>query len=151
MSALVHTLNALIEDPFDGPFEGEDFIITPQGDVEVTNADARLAAIIMRKVNTSGAFAQRLVKTGQRGDVIILGFDTLIDAAPVYTTKIGVDRKIIAEVKKTPEGKYCVYLNKERQARTFNKQVSAKTYLKTLNAQLLSVREQMTVEEAVEE
>lgn len=134
---MTHTqLNELIEDPINGPFEGEDYWIDPDGTVQVTNNNVALAGRIMRKVNASGLFETRLVKTGQRGDNILLGFDTLVDQEPVYKAKIGFKRDTLAEVKKDHQGKFAVYLNKQRTARMFKKLVSAKQYLKQLDYEL---------------
>ena len=51
MVNLSETLNDMIADPFDGPFEGEDFWVTEDGIIQVNNNDVGLAGKIMRKIN----------------------------------------------------------------------------------------------------
>lgn len=126
----------VISDPYEGREEGVDFWVDEEGYIQVQSV--RTAALIMREANTSGMFGQNLVKMGQKGDSILLGFDTLLDAEPVYTVKIGYQKAILAEVKKDDNGKFCVYLDKKRGARLFNKLSSAKTYLKRLDKELQS-------------
>ena len=90
----------------------------------------------MRTANTSGEFTENLVKIGQKGDSLLLGFDTLLNADAVFTIKIGYQKSILAEVKKDDSGKFCVYLDRKRGARLFNKLTSAKSYLKKLDKEL---------------
>lgn len=134
--AISEQLNNIIGDPINGPYEGEDYWIDADGTVQVAENNVRLAAMIMRKTNNSGAFDTKLVKLGSKGDSILLGFDTMADIAPVYTAKIGFKRDTFAEVKKDLAGKFCVYLNQKRAARMFNKLSSAKVYLKKLDVEL---------------
>ena len=129
-------LNEIIGDPILGPYEGEDYWIDEDGSIQVSDNNVILAATIMRKTNNSGQFTVKLVKIGHRGDSIILGFDTLLDADPVYTTNIGYKRDTVAEVKRTQDDKFCVYINKKRSTRTFVKLSSAKTFLKKLDKEL---------------
>jgi hypothetical protein len=77
-----------------------------------------------------------------------LGFDTLLDADPVYTTNIGYMRDTLAEVKKDTAGKFCLYLNKKRATRMFTKLTAAKTFLKKLDKDL---QNEATEPELVEE
>lgn len=132
--ATLEQLLEVITDPYEGREEGVDFWVDEEGYIHVENI--RTAALIMREANTSGVFKQNLVKVGQKGDSILLGFDTLLNAAPVYTAKIGYQKSILAEVKKTDEGKFCVYLDKKRSTRLFNKLTSSKTFLKRLDKEL---------------
>ena len=53
MKNLSEKLNDMIADPFDGPFEGEDFWVDSDGVIQVSDNNVRLAGIIMRKVNQS--------------------------------------------------------------------------------------------------
>lgn len=129
-------LSDLIADPIEGPYEGEDFWVDENNTIQVTGNNIMLAGKIMRKVNSSGLFERRLVKIGQRGDNLLLGFDTLVDVEPSYSTKIGFKRDTLAEVKKDEQGKYCVYLNGQRTARLFKKLVSAKQFLKQIDHEL---------------
>lgn len=131
----------IISDPFNGPFEGEDFCIDEQGYIQVYGSDPKIAAMIMRKANTSGMFNIKLVKIGQRGDTILLGFDNVSTTEPVFKNQIGYQQGVLAEVKVGEDGKFCVYLDKKRSARTFNKLASAKTFVKRLDKDLQSTGE----------
>lgn len=129
-------LNEIIGDPINGPYEGEDYWIDEDGTIQVAENNVVLAATIMRKTNNSGQFSVKLVKIGQRGDSIILGFDTLANAEPAYSVKIGYKGDTLAEVKRTQDDKFCIYLNKKRATRMFKKLASAKTFLKRLDKEL---------------
>jgi hypothetical protein len=131
----------IISDPFDGPFEGEDFCVDEQGYIQVYNHNPKVAALIMRKANTSGVFNVNLVKIGQRGDSILLGFDNLSTVEPVFTNQIGYQKGVLAEVKVGDDGKFCIYLDKRRSSRTFAKLASAKTFVKRLDKDLQSTGE----------
>lgn len=141
----------IISDPFDGPFEGDDFCIDEQGYIQVYDHNPKVAAMIMRRANTSGAFPVNLVKVGHRGDTIILGFDTLAGADPVFVSQIGYQRAVLAEVKVGADGKFCIYLDKKRSTRTFNKLTSAKTFIKRLDRELQSVGETVATYEESDE
>ena len=141
----------LISDPFIGPFEGEDFIIDEQGIIQVFNNNVLTAGKILRKTNTSGTFDVNLVKVGQRGDNILLGFDTLSNADPVFKLHIGYQKGVLAEVKADNAGKFCVYLDKKRSARMFNKLASAKTFIKRLDKDLQAVGETVSTYEESED
>ncbi len=132
--ANIEALLEVISDPYDGPEEGIDFWVDEQGHIQVQNN--RTAALIMRKANISNLFENKLVKVGQRGDSILLGFDTLLDAAPVYSARIGYKGDTLAEVKKDANGMFCLYLNKKRATRMFKKLTSTKTFLKKLDKEL---------------
>jgi hypothetical protein len=54
----------------------------------------------------------------------------------VYTAKIGFRGDILAEVKKDESDKFCIYVNRKRQARLFNKLSSAKSRIKQLDKEL---------------
>lgn len=137
MNQLFNELPALISCPIDGPFEGEDYLIDNENNtIQVTHNNIKLAATIMRKVNTSDLFEIKLVKVGQAGDSILLGADTLTEDKAVYTANIGFQRDTLAEVKKDKAGKLCLYLNKKRSPRMFNKMSSLKEFLKTLDIDL---------------
>jgi hypothetical protein len=92
----------------------------------------------MRKINTSGSFTQNLVKIGQRGDSILLGFDTLLDVDPVYSAKIGFKGDTVAEIKRDINDKFCVYVNGKRLAKMFAKLTQAKQMIKKLDKDLQS-------------
>lgn len=126
----------VISDPYNGPEEGVDFWVDEHGLIQV--ADNRMAGLIMRKANNSGVFEQKLVKMGQKGDVLLLGFDTLLDTDPMYSARIGFKGDATAEVKQDANGKFCLYINGKRQARLFNKLSSAKQTIKKLDKDLQS-------------
>jgi hypothetical protein len=129
----------IISDPIIGPFEGEDFCVDEQGYIQVYGSNPKIAAMIMRKANTSGMFDVNLVKVGQRGDTILLGFDNVSGTVPVFTNQIGYQKGVLAEVKVGEDGKFCIYLDKRRSARTFAKLAGAKTFIKRLDKDLQSV------------
>ncbi len=82
----------IISDPILGPFEGEDFCIDEQGYIQVYDHNPKVAAMIMRKANTSGLFPVNLVKVAHKGDAIILGFDTVSSTEPVFVNQIGYQK-----------------------------------------------------------
>ena len=129
----------LINDPYEGPEEGVDFWVDERGYIQVDNTYT--AGIILRRANTSGQFNQTLVRLGQRGDSMLLGFDTLVDADAIYSTKIGLNCDILAEIKEDLGGKFCVYLDHKRSARMFNKLAGAKKFVKSLDKDLKTVSE----------
>lgn len=119
----------LIEDPFNGPYEGEDFSLNENGFIEVPVDNVKLAAIITRRVNQSGKFNQKLVKIGQKGDCILLDFDHLTDANPIHVDNIGFDRKTLAEIKQDDQGICYVYINGRRSNKTFKSVAVAKSFI----------------------
>lgn len=137
--ANLEQLLTVISDPYDGREEGIDFWIDEQGYIQTQ--DVRTAALLMRKANTSGQFDQNLVKVGQKGDSLILGFDTVLGTKPVFANQIGYQKGVLAEVKVGDDGKFCIYLDKKRSARTFAKLASAKTFIKRLDQDLQTVGE----------
>lgn len=130
-------LLSVITDPYDGREEGVDFWVDEQGYIQTQ--DVRTAALIMRTANTSGKFTQNLVKVGQKGDSILLGFDTLLTVESLYTDRIGMRKDILAEVKRDENDRFCVYLNYKRSARMFIKLASAKRFIKSLDKDLQNV------------
>jgi len=131
----------IISDPIAGPFEGEDFCIDEQGYIQVYDGNPKTAAMIMRKANTSGLFPINLVKVAHKGDTIILGFDNVSTTQSVFVSQIGYQKSVLAEVKIDTDGKFYIYLDKKRSARTFNKLASAKTFVKRLDKDLQSTGE----------
>lgn len=123
----------VITDPYQGREEGVDFWVDEEGYIQTM--DVRTAALIMRTANNSGEFTQNLVKVGQKGGSILLGFDTLVDLPPVHIAKIGYLKSVNAEIK-TDGKKFSVYLDGKRSTRVFNKLASAKTYIKRLDKDL---------------
>ena len=138
MQKLAEKLNNIIADPFEGPFEGEDYWIDDSGVIQVAENNVRLAAIIMRKANLSGKFDKKLVKIGAQGDSILLGFDSLTDALPIYSAKIGFKGDMFAEVKKDESGKFCLYVNGKRGNKMFAKLSTVKSAIKKLDREMQS-------------
>ena len=136
MTQVAELLNEIIGDPIDGPYEGEDYWIDEDGTIQVAENNVKLAAMIMRKANSSGHFDKKLVKIGAQGDSILLGFDSLVDIAPVHVSKIGFKGDMLAEVKQDQSGKFCLYLNGKRTARVFTKLASVKSFLKKLDKEM---------------
>jgi len=135
----------LINDPYNGPEEGVDFWVDEQGLMQVS--DTRTAGLILRTVNTSGNFTSQLVKIGQSGDSVLLGFDELLNIDPVYAARIGYKRDTQVEVKSDTNDKFFIYVNKKRLARTFKKLAQAKRYIKQLDKDL---QQEATEPEATE-
>lgn len=135
--ANLEQLLAVITDPYDGREEGVDFWIDEDGLIQTH--DVRTAALIMRVANSSGEFAQNLVRVAQKGDSILLGFDTISEADPVFTSQIGYQKSVLAEIKADTDGKFCVYLDGKRSVRMFAKLASAKTFVKRLDKDLQTV------------
>ena len=131
----------IISDPITGPYEGEDFCVDEQGYIQVYDNNPKVAAMIMRKTNTSGLFPINLVKVAHKGDTIILGFDNVSNTEPVFTNQIGYQKSVLAEVKVGEDGKFCIYLDKKRSSSVFSKLTSAKTFVKKLDKDLQSVGE----------
>lgn len=131
----------LVSDPISGPFEGEDFSIDEQGYIQVYDNNPKIAAMIMRKANASGEFNTNLVKVAHKGDSIILGFDETSKTESVFSSQIGYQRSVSAEIKIDLNGKFCVYLDGKRSARMFAKLASAKTFIKRLDKDLQAVGE----------
>jgi len=104
----------------------------------VAENNVRLAAIIMRKANLSGEFDKKLVKIGAQGDSILLGFDSLTDALPIYSAKIGFKGDMFAEVKKDESGKFCLYINGKRGNKMFAKLSAVKSAIKKLDREMQS-------------
>lgn len=139
MTDLSQVLNDLISDPYQGPFEGEDYFIDVDGTIQVPANNAKLIGLVLRRINLSNTFDEKLVKIGQTGDHVILGFDTLADQPAVYVAKIGFKGDVAAEIKKDSAGKFCIYLDNKRTSRLFKKLSSAKLYLKRLDSDLQSI------------
>ena len=139
MQKIAEKLNHIIADPFNGPFEGEDYWIDDSGVIQVAENNVRLAAIIMRKANLSGEFNKKLVKIGAQGDSILLGFDSLTDTAPVYSVKIGYKGDMLVEVRADESGKFCLYINSKRSTKMYAKLSAVKSAVKKLDREMQSV------------
>jgi len=131
-------MNATIEkiigsDPYEGPFEGEDYLIDDDGIIHV--GEARLAATICRKVNMSNKFTNRLVHLGKSGDMIKLGFDEVADTASLHSEKLGSNKDVKSDIK-TDGTVFYVYIEGKRKTKTFNTLSIAKAYCKKLSNQL---------------
>lgn len=141
------TLIDLISDPIAGPYEGEDFFIYTDTNLEIGTHDVKTAAMIMRKVNSSGYFPSNLVKTQQSGGCIVLGFDETANTPAVFTEKIGFQKSTLAEIKKDSAGKFCIYINNKRIVRMYSSLYKAKIYVRKLNKELLSLADTESFEE----
>lgn len=128
----------LVDNPITGPFYGEDFCIDHQGYIQVN--DPKTAGLIIRTVNQSGVFSNKIVKIGTSGDAILLGFDTLQDAEPIFETTVGPEKTLV-QVKKTTEDKLCVYLGGRRSAKLYNTLSTIKKYIKKLDQELHQVND----------
>lgn len=137
----------IISDPFTGPYEGEDYFIDETGVIHVPVENVRLAAMIMRKVNASNMFENKLVKVGQGGDSILLDFDALADIPPVFATRIGPKQVVSAEVKTDGE-RFYVYIDGKRNIKISKKLAQAKTYIKRIGKQLEQTMSESTWEDA---
>jgi len=135
---LKNTLHSVICDPFDGPFEGEDYYIGDEA-VHVDASQAKIVGIILRKVNTSGLFAKKLVQIGRHGDFVALGFDEVGNKEPIYSTRIGPNKEILAEVRSNDSDILYLYLNNYRKLRKFSKLSSAKRYITKLDNALSNI------------
>ena len=126
----------LVEDPFNGPYEGEDFYVDDDGIIQITDNNTKLAATITRKVNQSGKFKQKLVRIGQKGDCILLDFDHLTDIDAIHSENIGFDRKTLAEIKQDTQGLCYVYINGRRSNKIFKSLSVAKSFVKRTDKDL---------------
>lgn len=138
--ATLEQLLEVITDPYEGREEGVDFWVDENGYIQTM--DVRTAALIMRTANNSGVFEQNLVRVGQKGDSILLGFDELLNVDPVYAKRIGFKGDTLAEVKVTEDKKFCLYLNKKRAARVFKKLSTVKSFIKKLDSELQEVADE---------
>jgi hypothetical protein len=135
--ANLEQLLAVISDPYDNREEGVDFWVDEQGYIQTQ--DVLTAAMIMRTANNSGEFVQNLVKIGQRGDSILLGFDTLAEADADHTAHIGFKGDVLAEIKSDIGGKFYVYFNGKRVTRQFAKLSQAKAFVKKMDKGMQSM------------
>ena len=140
--ANVEKLLEIISDPYQGPYEGEDFQIDDQGIIQVEANNVKIAAKIMRLANSSGEFAHQLVNLGKKGDSILLGFDELAEQVSLYSASIGFKGDMSAEVKKDLDSKkFYIYLNGKRSGKKFSSLGRAKTHIKKLDAELKNTTE----------
>jgi hypothetical protein len=136
MQNLGEKLNKMIADPFEGPYEGEDFWVDDLGVIQVAENNVRLAGTILRKVNLSGKFDKKLVRIGTKGDSIMLAFDSLGSTAPVYTAKIGFKGDILTQVRESEQGEFFLYINGKRNAKVFSKMSTIKTAINKLDKEM---------------
>lgn len=137
------TVNLLdiISDPYNGPEEGVDFWIDEDGLIQVPSETPAVAGKILRLANSSGAFDKKLVKFGIKGDSILLGFDNLLDTAPIYKSNIGYKRDSVAEIKQD-DSKFYVYLNGKRSTRQFATVSKARAFIRKLDKEMKSDAEE---------
>ena len=53
MTTLKEKLVNLLDSPYEGPYEGEDFIVNDDGYIQVFDNNIRLCGLIVHKVNKS--------------------------------------------------------------------------------------------------
>lgn len=133
-------VNSYVGDPVAGPYEGEDYWFE-EDMVYVTSIP--VAAKIMQVVNESGKFDRKLVKFRKAGDVTMLGFDTTQDQEPVFTRKLGLNRDVVAEVKVSEIGRFCIFLNGKRETVQHRTMTAAKRYLTQTNQRLVAAEKQI--------
>jgi hypothetical protein len=136
MQNLSEKLNDMIADPFDGPFEGEDFWVDSDGVIQVSDNNVRLAGIIMRKVNQSGDFDKPLIKLATAGDSIQLAFDTLGDTTPIYSAKIGFKGDMLAEIRQSEKNEYLLYINGKRNVKVYSSLAKVKRVINKLDTEM---------------
>lgn len=131
---MYESISSIISDPVSGPYYGEDYCIDDEGFIQVSDNNVRLAGLIMKKVNDSKIFSQKLVKISTQGDVILLGFDTVAEVEPIYQTQIGPDKVEVA-IKPAASKKFCLYINGRRSSQMFKSTISAKKHIRRLEAE----------------
>lgn len=114
-------------DPFNYPYEGEDYTIEENGTISVADNNVKLAGMICFKVNNSGKFDYKLTRFGTLGGVIILGFDELADKEPVFADQLGKKKNIPVEIRELDDV-YYIYINGQRNTKPFLKLSTAKAY-----------------------
>jgi len=129
-------LIAFISSTVDGPVEGSDYYIDDDGLINVDIENVGVAGSIIRQVNQSKLYSEKMVRITVSGDTIILGFDTIRAMPSVYTLTIGKNKDTLAEVKEDGTGKFCFYLNDRRNTRTFRKLATAKRFIKDMDKEL---------------
>lgn len=137
----------MIEDPFEGPFEGEDFLVDDYGYVHVTNNDQKLAGMIARKVNLSNKFDMKMVRLGTSGDTIVLGFDPLTDVTPVHTDRIGFKKDVLVDVRQSSSTEFYIYVGKRRKNKVYSTLNRAKAAIKLLDKSLQKMAEEPSYDE----
>ena len=125
----------IISDPYNGLEEGVDFWVDEDGYIQVPTETPLVAGKILSRANNSGVFDKKLVKLSTKGDSILLGFDTLVDVAPVHTARIGYKDDTMAEIKQDVK-KFYVYLNGKRSNRTFTTLSKARAFVRKLDKEL---------------
>lgn len=118
-------------------YEGDDFFIDEDLLIHVTDNNLKASSRILREINNSGMFEQKLVRIAKKGDSLILGFDSVAETQSVYTTYIGPEAEVEVEIKKDPGAdKFYIYSNGKRSTKTFDKLTKAKRYITALDKQL---------------
>ena len=120
----------------DGLVEGTDYYIDDDGLINVDIKNAGIAGSIIREVNQSNLYSEKMVRITVSGDTIILGFDTIRTMPSVFALTIGKNKDTLAEVKEDGTGKFCFYLNDRRNTRTFRKLSTAKRFIKDMDKEL---------------
>lgn len=115
----------------------EDSFHVQDNEVYVHDNNIRAAGMITHKLNNSKLFDTQIVKLGKRGDTIILGFDSMADAASVYANIVGPEFTAV-EIKRDSNNRCLLYVDGHRYARTFPSLAAAKRFIDQLEHQLNS-------------
>lgn len=140
----INKLMRIIEDPINGPFEGEDFWIEEDGIIQVPDNNIKMSSTIVRKVNQSNKFKQRLVNLGKKGDCIQLGFDELVDQKPIFESKIGHKDFTGVAVRQDSNGQCYIYIDGKRLNKVFKRLSQAKNHINRLDKVLKQSSESLT-------
>lgn len=139
-------INEIVHDPIEGPEFGFDYIIDEEGKINVSIENIKMSGIIIRKVNKSGIFKNKLIPIGKSGDYIILDFDTVSDTDSVYNTSIGINKNLKAEVKIDNKSQAIVYFNDKRYPKIFKDLTYAKRFIKKMDKEIKRINKEESIE-----
>lgn len=140
----INKLIRVIQDPFNGPFDGEDFWVEDDGIIQVPDNNVKMSSNIVRKVNQSNKFKQKLVNLGKKGDCIQLGFDELADQTPIFETNIGYKNSSKIAVRHDANEQCYVYVDGKRSNKVFKRLTQAKAYINRLDKVLKQSSDSLT-------
>ena len=142
MTTLKEKLVNLLDSPYEGPYEGEDFIVNDDGYIQVFDNNIRLCGLIVHKVNKSSISDKTMVKLYTAGDAITLGFDETRAVESIFSKNIGFHGDVQAEIKVDTEGKFIVYINNKRKVKMYTTLAQAKVAINKLDKELLRTVEE---------
>ena len=122
------------------------FSVNKDNTIEVFDNDVRAAALILKCVNSSKQFDRQMIKLGKYGDTVVLGFDELADEACVYSEQIGVNNKVLVELRKNKCGVY-MYTDGRRNSAKFASIAAAKRHIRAVNQHMQEHAEYSKVNE----